>query len=120
MSSLFALLAAFAASVAPPLVGDVRDSVARTPLAQVIVLDLRSRQQTITDGTGRFELPVAAPTRLRFSRAGYATREVEVTSPAILAIALAPSPRSLEAVSVTAFRGGANTDAAPISQHTLS
>ena len=102
------------------VVGDVRDSATQAPLARVIVVDLGSRRQTVTDSGGRFRLDVLQPSRLRFERVGYQTREANARPGETLTIFLAPSARALEAVTVTALRGGSAADAAPISQHTLT
>src|SRR6185369_155232 len=105
---------------APALSGVVRDSVSRAPVARVVVVDLGSRQQAVTDADGRFQIASTTPTRLRFTRTGYAGRELTIASDAPLEVVLSPSPRSLEAVSVTALRGEAGEDAAPISQRTIT
>ena len=100
--------------------GDVRDSVTHSPIAGVVVTDAASRRQTMTDAEGRFVLSLAPRVRLRFERQGYAARDLDVVSAAPVSVVLAPSPRALEAVTVTALRGGPAYDAAPISQHTMT
>ena len=101
--------------------GNVRDSVTGAPLASVIVLDLATRRQTMTDAQGRFRLGLLQPARLRFERVGYQTREAEAlpNGPSV-DVVLAPSARTLEGVTVTALRGGSAGDVAPISQRTLT
>lgn len=103
----------------PKASGRVVDSTTRSAIASVLVLDIASRRQTVTDSTGRFRLDASPPARLRFSRPGYAPRELTlVTSDEV--VSLMPSPRSLEGVTVTAIRGGAADEGAPLSQRTLA
>ena len=103
----------------PSIGGQVQDSATHLPVASVVVLDVASRRQTVSDSVGRFSLVVPIPARLRLSRIGYATREVVVTSTNVT-IALPPSPRTLEGMTVTALRGGTADESAPVSQRTLA
>ena len=103
----------------PGVSGEIKDSTTRGAVSGVVVLDVVSRKQTVSDNTGRFRLSASLPATLRFSRVGYATREIVATTNEI-SVALAASPRTLEGVTVTAIRGGAADEAAPVSQHTLS
>ena len=102
------------------VVGDVRDSVTQAPIVGVIVIDIATRRQTVTDARGQFAIAITPPARLRFERLGYAAKDYAPAVEERLAVTLAPSPRALEAVAVTAFRGGSSPDAAPISQRTIS
>src|SRR5690349_20685049 len=99
--------------------GQIQDSATHAPVANVIVLDVASRRQTVTDHAGRFSLDAELPARLHLARYGYATREVIATSTE-LNIALASSPRTLEAVTITAIRGGSGEQGAPVSQRTIT
>ena len=101
------------------IAGQIQDSATHAPVTSVVVLDVASRHQAVSDGNGRFTLDVQLPVHLRFSRIGYATREVIVASTDI-SIALIPSPRTLEGVTVTAIRGGSAEDGAPVSQRTIT
>jgi iron complex outermembrane recepter protein len=103
----------------PRLAGQITDSATRAAVPSVVVLDLATRRQTLSDSAGRFQLDVAVPTRLRFSRVGYATREVAALTTDIV-VQLAPSPRTLEGMTVTAFRGGSADEGAPVSQRTIT
>ena len=105
----------------PGITGLVRDSVTRAPLGQVVIVDLGTRRQVSTDARGGFVLDVPVPTRIRLTHPGYAARDLDVTSPSpvALTITLAPSPRALEAVTVTALRGSVGGGTAPISERTL-
>jgi iron complex outermembrane receptor protein len=117
------LLSLAAAASQPPraaLDGDVRDSVTQAPVAGALVTDIASLRRTITDARGHFSIETTLPARIRVERAGYSAREVLVSDSAALRIALAPSGRALETVTITALRGGPAYDAAPISQRTLS
>ena len=120
-ASLLALLSAFAlqSSIAPThITGVVRDSITRAPLARVLVVDVASHRETLTDASGAFALDVALPARLRFTRSGYVVQEVPVTSAeAPLAVVLSGTARPIEAMTVTAIRGGG---IAPISAKTLT
>jgi iron complex outermembrane receptor protein len=101
------------------IAGQIQDSATHSPVTSVVVLDIASRHQAVTDGNGRFSLDVQLPARLRLSRFGYATREVVAQSTDI-SIALIPSPRTLEGVTVTAIRGGSAEEGAPVSQRTIT
>ena len=104
----------------PPIVsGQIHDSATHAPVAGVVVIDLSSRRQTSSDSAGRFTLFVDLPTTLRFARFGYATRELIALTPTV-SVSLAPSPRTLEGVTVTALRGGVAGEGVPVSQRTLS
>jgi len=121
MTAPLFIIAVFSATLQrqPTLVGAIHDSATSAPVAGVVVLDVASRRQALTDSAGRFSLDVAVPARLRLSHFGYATREIVVSSLNVT-IALAPSPRALEAVTVTALRGGSADEGAPVSQRTLT
>jgi len=103
----------------PRIAGTIRDSSTHAPVASVVVMDVASRRQGLSDSAGRFTLDVAPPARLRFTRLGYATKEVFISS-ASIEVSLAPSVRALERVTVTALRGGSADEAAPVSQRTLT
>jgi iron complex outermembrane receptor protein len=103
----------------PGISGRITDSATHRGIARVVVLDETSRRQTVSDTAGLFRLGVSLPAHLRLSRVGYATREVDATAPAV-DVLLAPSPRTLEGVTVTAIRGGSAEEAAPVPQRTLS
>src|SRR5438105_8953155 len=104
----------------PPTVsGQIQDSATHAPVAGVVVLDVSSRRQALSDSAGHFTLFVPLPATLRFARFGYATREVVAAAPNV-DVALSPSPRTLEGVTVTALRGGWGGEGVPISQRTLS
>ena len=98
--------------------GSITDSATHAPLARVIVLDVATHRQSVSDSTGQFTLAVTVPATLRFSRVGYTTRELFVTTDAVR-LALLPSARTLERVTVTAIRGGEG-QSAPVSQHTVT
>src|SRR5881394_1461047 len=83
----------------PTVSGQIQDSATHAPVAGVVVLDVSSRRQALSDSAGHFTLFVPLPATLRFARFGYATRE---------------------GVAVTALRGGSGGEGVPISQRTLS
>jgi len=60
------------------LTGIVRDARTHSPLPLVRVQDVRSHLTTVTDSSGHFSLESSAPTRLRFSRDGYAAVERDI------------------------------------------
>ncbi|HEX4469223.1 MAG TPA: TonB-dependent receptor [Gemmatimonadaceae bacterium] len=101
------------------IIGAVHDSTTRAPVASVVVMDVASRRQTLSDSAGQFAIDVSLPARLRLLRVGYATRELVVSS-ATIDVALASSPRALERVTVTAIRGGSADEGTPVSQRTLT
>ena len=103
----------------PAVAGEIQDSATHAPVAGVVVLDVASRRQTVSDSAGHFALIVNFPATLRFARFGYATRELVTATPNV-SVTLAPSPRTLEGVTVTALRGGYAGEGAPVSQRTLS
>ena len=115
------LTALFSASLQqlPTVSGQIQDSATHAPVAGVVVLDVSSRRQALSDSAGHFTLFVPLPATLRFARFGYATREVVAAAPNV-DVALSPSPRTLEGVTVTALRGGWGGEGVPISQRTLS
>jgi iron complex outermembrane receptor protein len=94
--------------------GTVRDAVSGAPVAGVLVRAVGdSSPVAVTDIAGRFTLALSEPTRLRFTRTGYAAVELPVVPGIAIDVALTPAPRALEAVTVTALRGD---EAAPLSQ----
>jgi len=103
----------------PELSGQIADSTTHVAVPSVVVLDIATRRKALSDSAGRFHLNVALPARLRFSRVGYASREIAVTTTNV-AVQLAPSPRTLEGMTVTAIRGGAADEGAPVSQRTIT
>ncbi|HEY2856506.1 MAG TPA: TonB-dependent receptor [Gemmatimonadaceae bacterium] len=103
----------------PELSGQIADSTTHAAVPSVVVLDIATRRRALSDSAGRFHLNVTLPARLRFSRVGYASREIAVTTTNV-AVQLAPSPRTLEEMTVTAIRGGAADEGAPVSQRTIT
>jgi iron complex outermembrane receptor protein len=103
----------------PEISGQITDAATRGGVRSVVVLDVRSRHQAVSDSAGRFRLRTELPTTLRLSRVGYATREIAVITSDV-EIALTQSPRTLEGVTVTAIRGGSGDEGAPVSQRTIS
>ena len=103
----------------PELSGQIADSTTHVAVPSVVVLDIATRRKALSDSAGRFHLNVTLPARLRFSRVGYASREIAVTTTNV-AVQLAPSPRTLEGMTVTAIRGGAADEGAPVSQRTIT
>jgi iron complex outermembrane receptor protein len=94
--------------------GTVRDAATDRPLAGVLVQAVGSAgAPAVTDSAGRFSIDLAAPTRLRLTRVGYAAAEVAAVPGLALVVALTPAPQALEGVTVTALRGDAS---APLSQ----
>src|SRR5690348_3114000 len=118
IATILAGLISAALQQQPIIDGTIVDSATHAPIARVIVLDVASRRQALTDSAGRFTIAVPMPATLRFAHVGYATREVVATT-ADLRIELPPSPRTLERVTVMAIRGGAD-EAAPVSQRTVT
>jgi len=114
------LVAVVSAALAqqPTVSGTVLDSATHAPIARVIVLDVASRRQTLSDSGGHFSIATRVPATLRFAHVGYASREVSVSTGDV-SVSLAPSPRTLEEMTVTAFRAGSD-ESAPVSQHTLT
>src|SRR5690348_10825198 len=114
------LVAVVSAALAqqPTVSGTVIDSATHAPIARVIVLDVASRRQTLSDSGGHFSIATRVPATLRFAHVGYASREVSVSTGDV-SVSLAPSPRTLEEMTVTAFRAGSD-ESAPVSQHTLT
>src|ERR1051326_9209807 len=121
IASLFVvpILSALLQQQQPRLAGQITDSASRAAVPGVVVVDLATRRQALGDIAGRFQLDVAVPQRLRLSRVGYATREVAALTTDV-AVQLAPSPRTLEGMTVTAFRGGSADEGAPVSQRTIT
>ena len=116
---LLSLISAALQQQPTAIVGGIHDSSTRAPVGSVVVMDVASRRQTLSDSAGRFTIAAPLPARLRLSRMGYATTDVIVSSPRI-DVALIPSPRALERVTVTALRGGSGDEGAPVSQRTLT
>lgn len=108
-----ALLAALAVVAAAPLgaqqtgtlSGRVVNAATRQAVEGAIVLvPSDSVRRTVSDGTGRWQLPdVALPVRLRVQRVGYAPTVVDVRRDGIV-VALEPLPVALDAMVVTAAR----------------
>jgi iron complex outermembrane receptor protein len=99
--------------------GRVIDARTQAPLAGVTVRSASRGDSTLTAADGRFRLTLARATSIAAQRVGFATIERTVApGDSTLVIALPPSagPQSLEALTVTAVRGGAN---APVAQTTL-
>src|SRR3954468_15984762 len=84
----------------PEISGQITDAATHGGVRGVVVLDVRSRHQAVSDSAGRFRVRTELPTTLRLSRVGYATREITVMTSDI-EIALTQSPRTLEGVTVT-------------------
>ena len=118
-ASLLAPILAALLQQQPQLTGEITDSATHAGVPSVVVLDVASRRQAVSDNAGRFHLEAALPARLRFSRVGYATREIVVATTDVV-LQLAPSPRTLEGMTVTAIRGGTADDGAPVSQRTIT
>ena len=97
--------------------GDVRNAISDQPLAGVTVTAIGGTGTTRTDALGRFRLAVSGTTRLRFVRAGFAAVEVLASAgDTTLRVRLTPTPRTLEAATITAVRGEAN---APVARASL-
>jgi len=97
--------------------GDVRNAVSDQPVAGVIVTAVGGVDTARTDAAGRFRLATSGTTRLRFVRDGFAPVELVATSgDTTLHVRLTPTPRTLEAATVTAVRGDA---AAPVSRASI-
>ena len=106
-----------ALAIAADVGGEVRSALTDQPIAGVIVTAVGGRDTVRTDATGRFRLAIAAVTRLRFSRAGFTTTEIIGTpGDTTLRVMMTPTPRTLEASTITAVRGDA---AAPVSRATI-
>lgn len=106
-ASLLALLLA-----ASSVTGTVRDSRTHAPLAGVRVEAVGDAAAATTGADGRFSLDAALPAHLRFTRAGYTARDLDVTGDTALVVDLVPVVQTLERVTVSALRAGS---AAPIS-----
>ena len=97
--------------------GDVRNAVSDQPVAGVIVTAVGGVDTARTDAAGRFRLATSGTTRLRFVRDGFAPVELVATSgDTTLHVRLTPTPRTLEAATITAVRGDA---AAPVSRSSI-
>ena len=97
--------------------GDVRNAVGDQPLAGVTVTAVGGTDTTRTDALGRFRLTVSGTTRLRVVRAGFAAVEMLASAgDTTLRVYLTPTPRTLEASTITAVRGDA---AAPVARTSI-
>ncbi len=113
---LLSLVALFGLFTITP--GVVRDASTGVPLSGVVVYaPSYAGIRAISDDSGRFELDLDAPVRLRLTRVGYAAMEIAAIPGVPLIVALTPAPQALEGVTVTALRGEAS---APISRTQLS
>ena len=106
-----------ALAIAADVAGEVRNAVTGQPIGGVIVT-ARGRADTArTDRDGRFRFATDASVRLRFERTGFAAREVLVgEGDTTVRVLLTPTPRTLEAATITAVRGDAT---APVSRAAL-
>ncbi len=100
--------------------GTVRDASTQQPVAGALVQVVGTQRATLTDSIGRFEIDAVLGDRVRFSRAGFALRELQLNSLDGILIHLTPSVRSLEGVTVTAMRGAGAASGAPIAQRVVT
>jgi iron complex outermembrane recepter protein len=97
--------------------GEVRNAVSGEPIAGVVVTASGRADTSRTDGAGRFRFTTDVDVRLRFSRTGFATTELFVArGDTSIRVAMTPTPRTLEASTITAVRGDAS---APVSRAVL-
>ena len=96
----------------------MRNAVTGQPLAGVIVTATGRPDTTRTDADGRFRLETTGTTRLRFVLVGFASMEVVAAAgDTSVRVLLTPTPRTLEAATITAVRGDAT---APVSRATIN
>ena len=97
--------------------GEVRSTLGDHPVPGVAVFAVGGTDTVRTDANGRFRLATTGPARLRFVRTGFASRDVFVAGDDTnLVVRLTPTPRTLEAATITAVRGD---DAGPVTRATL-
>jgi iron complex outermembrane receptor protein len=106
-----------ALAIAADVAGEVRNAVTGQPIGGVVVTGQGRADTARTDGDGRFRFATDASVRLRFQRTGFATVEVLVAEgDTTVRVLMTPTPRTLEAATITAVRGDAT---APVSRAAL-
>jgi iron complex outermembrane recepter protein len=113
---LYGLLTLFTFTVR----GEVRDALTGRPLAGATIHAGAAPVVATSDSIGRFRIELDAAVRLRIVRSGYIDLNVNVASDTSIVLLMTPVTHALERVTVTAIRGDAGAEAAPISHATLS
>lgn len=102
-----------------PVTGRVQDAVSRAPVEGVTVQVVGTAVGTLTDQAGRYRVEAGPGARLRFTRLGYASLELTVRTDSLLDVALVPSARALEGVTITTLRAEGVESGAPITQRVV-
>lgn len=102
-----------------PVTGRVQDAVSRAPVEGVTVQVVGTAVGTLTDQAGRYRVEADPGARLRFTRLGYASLELTVRTDSLLDVALVPSARALEGVTITTLRAEGVESGAPITQRVV-
>lgn len=99
--------------------GQVRDAVSSAPVEGVAVQVVGTPAGAMTDAAGKYRVEASAGARLRFTRLGYAPLELTVRAEPVVDVALVPSARALEGVTVTTIRATGVESGAPITQRVV-